>query len=74
MKRICITYHMKNDTEVAETCVTLPMKDVIANDLLEKGDNSTHVRPCYPIHKILKGLSTLQGYDYIEAVHFKEIQ
>ena len=45
MKPICITYHMKNDTEVAETCVTLPMKDVIANDLLEKGDNSTHLRP-----------------------------
>ena len=30
MKHICITYHMTRKSEIAETCITLPMEDAKA--------------------------------------------
>ena len=41
MKRINITYHMENADEVAESCITLPMTDDIADDIIWMGENST---------------------------------
>ena len=37
MKHICITYHMKRDEEIAETCITLPMSEADADEVLQKG-------------------------------------
>lgn len=76
MKHLCITYHMSTDhsrpsdqyphnIEIAETCITLPMKDEIANDILEHQEDSKHVRKSFsitPIKTILEELAALQGY------------
>lgn len=66
MKRVIVTYHMKNEREVAETCIALPMKDEVAADLLEKGDRSEHVNPMLlgEVYRTLRSLSALQGYEY----------
>ena len=68
MKKVCITYHMTRPGEVAETCITLPLDDAIAKDLLKNQENSayvvaprSHKRPSIPA--LLNQLATLQGYD-----------
>lgn len=68
MKHICITYHMTKPNEVAETCITLPLDDAIAKDLLKNQENSayvvaprSHKRPSIPA--LLNQLAVLQGYD-----------
>lgn len=68
MKRVCITYHMVNENEVAETCVTLTMSDDVAADLLERGENSEHLNPMLQgdIWRILRSLAAIQGYEFEE--------
>lgn len=65
MKHVCITYHMNRPGEVAETCITLPLDDAIADDLLTHQESSAYVqghkRP--PIPALLHQLAALQGYD-----------
>lgn len=68
MKKVCITYHMNRPGEVAETCVTLPLDDAIAKDLLKNQENSAYVvaprsykHPSIP--GLLHQLAALQGYD-----------
>ena len=68
MKKVCITYHMTKPNEVAETCITLPLDDAIAKDLLKNQENSayvvaprSHKRPSIP--GLLHQLAALQGYD-----------
>lgn len=82
MKHLCITYHLSTDhskpadnyphnIETAETCITIPMKDEIAADILEHQENSEHVREgslsITPIKTILEELARLQGY---QEAHF----
>ena len=43
MKKVCITYHMHFPGEEAESCITLPMEDEIADDILDKGVDSVHM-------------------------------
>ena len=78
MKRICITYHMHRDyprKETAETCITLPMVKVIADDVLKNGADSKHLLPrtldddlCVVpggvVYEALCRLSEMQGYRY----------
>lgn len=78
MKHICITYHMHRDyprKETAETCITLPMVKVIADDVLKNGADSKHLFPrtldddlCVVpggvIYEALCRLSEMQGYRY----------
>ena len=68
MKHVCLTYHMTRPNEVAETCITLPLDDSIAKDLLKNQENSAYVvaprshrRPSIPA--LLSQLAALQGYD-----------
>lgn len=66
MKHICITYHMRKPGEIAETCITLPMEEKIADDILEKGDRSIHLEPAAngEIYRALRSISSIQGYEY----------
>jgi len=62
MKRLCITYHMRNLTESAETCITLSMLDEVADDVLAWGDDSRHVRQGGWIWQVLNAAAQMQGY------------
>lgn len=78
MKHVCITYHMHRDyprKETAETCITLPMTQTIAWDILENGADSKYLLPrtldddlCVipggVIYEALCRLSEMQGYRY----------
>lgn len=75
MKKICITYHMSRTDEGAETCITLPMADEIANDILKKGERSEHLSMMRngEVYRLLRSLSAIQGYEYDRAYYFEEI-
>lgn len=73
MKRICFTYHMHinhskpsddlpHNIETAETCIALPMRDEVADDLLKNGTKSQYLHFMGEIRIILEHISELQGY------------
>lgn len=66
MKNINVTYHMSNEEGIAETCITLPVRDEVAADVLELGARSEHVDPMQigELYRLLRSLSALQGYEY----------
>jgi hypothetical protein len=68
-KYINITYHMAKPNEVAESCITLPMTDAIADDILEHGESSQHLDLMRngEVARILRSLATIQGYEYVDA-------
>ena len=65
-KNVCITYHMSKENEVAETCITLPMAEAVADDVLANQENSRYVKEggsrITPVKQILNNLAKLQGY------------
>lgn len=65
-KYVCITYHMNKENEVAETCITIPMDEEVANDVLAKQERSRYVKEgsssITPVKQILNNLAKLQGY------------
>lgn len=69
MKKVNITYHMRNRTEIAESCITLAMKDSIAEDILENQENSQYLSPILDgeVYQLLCKLATIQGYEYKDA-------
>ena len=64
MKHICITYHMTRKNEIAETCITLPMDDTKATELLACQENCLQLREGATLDVLLCKLSILQGYQY----------
>lgn len=66
MKHLCITYHMETLNEIAESCITIPIKAEIAADIMEHQEESRYVRQgsisMTPIKAILNQLAELQGY------------
>ena len=78
MKRLCITYHMYRNyprKETAETCITLPATQAIADDVLKFGADSKYLLPrtldddlCVipggVIYEALCRLSEMQGFRY----------
>ncbi len=75
MKRLCITYHMGIDhskpsddyphnIETAENCITIPMVEEVADDILEKQRDSQYVNRLGDTNltDILKGIAKFQGY------------
>lgn len=80
MKKVCITYHMEKPGEEAETCITLPMIDFAADDIVALGNGSDYLQPNGRsrsskgrIHRILCQVCALQGYRFTEAVHFQVV-
>ena len=82
MKRICITYHMSIDhsrpsdsyphnIEVAENCITIPMLDEMADDILENQSNSRYLMSHTGqrnVYDALLILALLQGYNNAEFI------
>ena len=64
MKHICITYHMTRKSEIAETCITLPMEDAKAAELLACQEDCLQLREGATLDVLLRKLSILQGYQY----------
>lgn len=64
MKRVCITYHMKRENEVAETCITIPMEDRKAEELLATQEEWWQLMDGATLDVLLHKLSILQGYKY----------
>lgn len=65
MTNLCITYHMQNEEGTAETCVTLPMLEEVAEDILERGEDSLHLHSVIGrVYSVLKNLASIQGYTY----------
>ena len=64
MKNICITYHMEREHEVAETCITIPMEDRKAEDLLATQGEWWKLMEGATLDVLLRKLSILQGYRY----------
>lgn len=75
MKHINITYHMEKANEIAETCITLPMEDKVAEDILANGSDSRYLNPAClgEVYRALKAISSMQGYSYGGAYHFAEV-
>lgn len=62
MKHLNITYHMNKPHEIAESCITIPMKAEIAADITEHQEESRYIQQSAPIKVILNQLAKLQGY------------
>lgn len=69
---LCITYHMENATEEAETCITLPMSAFVAADILRHGEESIALSRKGRVVSILTDLAALQGYRYTGAVSYEQ--
>lgn len=84
MKRLNITYHMEKNhgtlsqpkMETAETCITLPMQDHIADDILQKGEDSRYMKRIAIgyVSGILNELSEVQGYHYSGFCTAEEVE
>lgn len=65
MKKICITYLMKRENEVAETCITLPMEEKKANELLATQSKWWQLMDGATLDVLLRKLAILQGYQFV---------
>ena len=80
MKKLLITYNMQNDTESCETCIVLPMADEISESILEMGWESSYLDGLGidgtegEIHRILRTLSEIQGYEFAGFCTAEEIK
>lgn len=62
MKRICITYQMERKNETAETCIVLPMMEVVADNILKEQENSQYIKGLCAVSETLRHLAMMQGY------------
>ncbi len=72
MKRVTITYVMENREERAETCVTLPMEDGIAEELLRNERWSIQLQQGRMVRSVLENMARLQGYEYEGVLEAEE--
>ena len=72
MKRVCVWYHMEKPGEDAESCITLPMKDLTAEDLLEQQEAFWGLDHFGELRLLLGCLAALQGYESAEFVKAEE--
>ena len=64
MTNVCITYHMKREGELAETCSTLSLEDDKAEELLTTQGEWWQLMEGATLDVLLRKLSILQGYQY----------
>lgn len=72
MKHLCITYHMERRNEIAETCITLPMLDEVAADILARCDDSPYMASGGAVNTILEQLAEIQGYTLLGVCMARE--
>lgn len=75
MKKINLTYHMEKPGEIAESCITLPMEDAVAEDILANEERSQHLNPMLngDVYRLLRSLAAIQGYEYTGACCPEEV-
>ena len=75
MRKVNITYHMERGSEIAESCITLPMEDAVAADILKHGEDSAHLSMMQngEVYRLLRSLAAIQGYEYIGACAPREV-
>lgn len=84
MKRIFFIYHihinhskpsdkLPHNIETTETCITLPMRDEVADDLLKNGNESRYLCSMGEVRIILEHVSELQGYFFDGVVAVEEV-
>lgn len=80
MTKLLITYNIENDLENCEACIVLPMCNEVARDILEKGWESSYLDGLGidgtegEIHRILRDVSNIQGYEYTGFCTAEEIK
>lgn len=76
MQHINITYHTGKPGEVAESCITLPITDDIADDILCMEEDSTYrgTEHNRVVRRLLERLAALQGDTFLGACCPKEVQ
>ena len=72
MKRVCVWYHMEKPGEDAESCITIPMEDLTAEDLLEQQEAFWGLDHYGELRRLLVCLAQLQGYESGEFVKAEE--
>lgn len=75
MKRLCITYHMRNAKEDAETCFTLPATERFAEALIRgTPEHSDEAGAIMRTHRIAEYMAYMQGYKFTEIVDVREVK
>lgn len=76
MRHINITYYMERFNEISESCITLPMTDDIADDILWMGADSTYLGKGHngEVRQLLESLAAIQGYKYTGACCPREVE
>lgn len=64
MKKVQFTYWLNCENETAETCITLPMKDEIAKDIIEHREESGFLKPGGIVYEAFEKLAAMQGYTF----------
>ena len=76
MRHLCITYHMSKPGEAAETCITHPMEDDAAREILRFQDEVESMKQDYmsvaTLEKLLQSMARLQGYERAEFCRAEE--
>jgi len=74
-KHLCITYHMSNAEETAETCFTLSITDKLAEAVIrgtpKHADEATAIKG---VCKIAEYMAYLQGYKFTEICDVREVK
>ena len=82
MKRIFFIYRINyskpsgdipQNNEPTETCITLPMKDEIAHDILKNGSESQYLQPMGDVRIVLEQICELQGCSFGDVVSVEEV-
>lgn len=80
MTNIIIDYRMRggvmDDDSIATTadnCITIPMMDQIADDLLQYQRDSVYAAANCRIHKLVNILALVQGYTKAEFLHAERV-
>lgn len=77
MSHITFTYHMWTESEVAETCITLPMTAAAADAIMAYEPHQIKLgtidRPVMQVYEILKSLSLLQDHIFSEVVTMERV-
>ena len=70
MRRLCITYQMRKPDKVVQTCITLPMEDSAAGEILRFQDEIQSMKQntmsVAALEKLLQSMAKLQGYEIAE--------
>lgn len=76
MKKLRVTYHMIRPGETAESCITLPVSDEAAREILSlKVDKYSFVQSdnAASVNVILYNLAYLQGYEDYDIRTVEEV-